>query len=78
MKEVKLINKKSLKLSKKNEKLLYFTANNYDYKIISISAEKNSCQLRNLTLDKLVRFETSDDSLGDVRWFPLDDINKYR
>jgi hypothetical protein len=70
--------KRSKELSTQNEKLLYFSAKGYDYKIISISAEKNSCQLRNLTLDKLVRFETRDDSLGDVRWFPLDDINKYR
>lgn len=69
---------KSQRLSKQNEKLLYFSAKGYEYKIISISAEKNSCQLRNLTLNKLVRFETRDDSLGDVRWFTLDDINKYR
>lgn len=71
--------KRSLELSKQNEKLQYFTAKGYDYRIISISLKNDSCQLRNLTLNKLVRMEDKPDgSQGDVKWFKLDEIKQYR
>lgn len=66
-----------LELSKANDKLKYFTSKGINYWITGTSTTHNSCQIKNLMTNEYIRMETTDGSLGDVRLFPLDKINKY-
>ena len=72
------LTKKMKVLSDRNKSLSFFTYKGVNYQITGTDLKHNSCQIKNLDTGEYKRMETTDGSLGDVKKFNIDEVNKFR